>query len=185
MKKAFSHKVPQNIGRTRKAGFLRWFSLRGRFRNPNRAKRSAALPLPRPYWQSAQPSSAQWRKAFHEKTQLPGMMVKPYTVDSGNSLASYRMQSCDWIGFVNLVEFSIRAPCEGSDPLGVRAFLGQPISIHAPARGATDRSRTNGRPTRHFNPRSREGSDKELGIDTATPDISIHAPARGATRCSA
>lgn len=65
------------------------------------------------------------------------MMVKPYTVDSGNSLASYRMQSCDWIGFVNLVEFSIRAPCEGSDPLGVRAFLGQPISIHAPARGAT------------------------------------------------
>ena len=137
MKKAFSHKVPQNIGRTRKAGFLRWFSLRGRFRNPNRAKRSAALPLPRPYWQSAQPSSAQWRKAFHEKTQLPGMMVKPYTVDSGNSLASYRMQSCDWIGFVNLVEFSIRAPCEESDPLGVRAFLGQPISIHAPARGAT------------------------------------------------
>ena len=105
--------------------------------NPNRAKRSAALPLPHPYWQSAQPSSAQWRKAFHEKTQLPGMMVKPYTVDSGNSLASYRMQSCDWIGFVNLVEFSIRAPCEGSDPLGVRAFLGQPISIHAPARGAT------------------------------------------------
>lgn len=136
-KKTFSHKVLQNIGRTRKAGFLRWFSLRGRFRNPNRAKRSAALPLPRPYWQSAQPSSAQWRKAFHEKTQLPGMMVKPYTVDSGNSLASYRMQSCDWIGFVNLVEFSIRAPCEGSDPLGVRAFLGQPISIHAPARGAT------------------------------------------------
>ena len=114
MKKAFSHKVPQNIGRTRKAGFLRWFSLRGRFRNPNRAKRSAALPLPRPYWQSAQPSSAQWRKAFHEKTQLPGMMVKPYTVDSGNSLASYRMQSCDWIGFFNLIEFSIRAPVRGA-----------------------------------------------------------------------
>ena len=90
---------------------------------------------------------------------MPGMMVKPYTVDSGNSLASYRMQSCDWIGFVNLVEFSIRAPREESDPLGVRAFLGQPISIHAPARGATPwflRSRNR---CPDFNPRSREGSD--------------------------
>ncbi len=54
-------------------------------------------------------------RPFHEKAQLPGMMVKPYSVDSGNGLASYHMQSCDWIGFVNLVEFSIRAPCEGSD----------------------------------------------------------------------
>ena len=157
MKKAFSHKVPQNIGRTRKAGFLRWFSLRGRFRNPNRAKRSAALPLPRPYWQSAQPSSAQWRKAFHEKTQLPGMMVKPYTVDSGNSLASYRMQSCDWIGFFNLIEFSIHAPVRGATANKRLCNLAAEISIHAPREGSDTTTGTRTASTFDFNPRSPRG----------------------------
>ena len=77
------------------------------------------------------------------------------------------------------------------------------ISIHAPARGATDlenriaghikfqstlprgERRSKGREPRclgYFNPRSREGSDalKAAGFEVLT--ISIHAPARGATQ---
>ena len=55
------------------------------------------------------------------------------------------------------------------------------ISIHAPARGATEtadivRSR---RP--NFNPRSREGSDDLRHGCLLNLPISIHAPARGAT----
>ena len=79
-----------------------------------------------------------------------------------------------------------------------------PISIHAPARGATRRSWTVCLPGMYFNPRSREGSDlsKLAACNTALyfnprsregsdliPSnyergfsyISIHAPARGAT----
>ena len=77
------------------------------------------------------------------------------------------------------------------------------ISIHAPARGATDLGRSTSAGVMDFNPRSREGSDLEAVLqETASPDfnprsregsdcsgvkfsrisfISIHAPARGAT----
>ena len=77
------------------------------------------------------------------------------------------------------------------------------ISIHAPARGATIRSTKismhkkfqstlprgerrlggSGCPVDryHFNPRSREGSDKGYAIIANLVAISIHAPARGAT----
>ena len=77
------------------------------------------------------------------------------------------------------------------------------ISIHAPARGATrcrpphQRSRYHFNPrsregsdrvflrTNHqqmyFNPRSREGSDSIASVIMFACDISIHAPARGAT----
>ena len=77
------------------------------------------------------------------------------------------------------------------------------ISIHAPARGATAGNRPHSQPGRYFNPRSREGSDKQSrkkktnsrnfnprsregsdiigGKEFQMPQISIHAPARGAT----
>ena len=77
------------------------------------------------------------------------------------------------------------------------------ISIHAPARGATHwepctllsapfqstlpRGERPEQPTllslipHHFNPRSREGSDKRFELIDADIRISIHAPARGAT----
>ena len=56
------------------------------------------------------------------------------------------------------------------------------ISIHAPARGATQATRDS-LPTgsRHFNPRSREGSDLIKPGVSGHILISIHAPARGAT----
>ena len=74
------------------------------------------------------------------------------------------------------------------------------ISIHAPARGATEgeweqNHRRNFCPARgatgynlvstyNFNPRSREGSDLLRGCSRRAGGISIHAPARGATPLS-
>ena len=55
------------------------------------------------------------------------------------------------------------------------------ISIHAPARGATNPSCLGEWYCMYFNPRSREGSDSYDKLCTHTIGISIHAPARGAT----
>ena len=58
-----------------------------------------------------------------------------------------------------------------------------PISIHAPAWGATHEPHPRRRRSPDFNPRSRMGSDRvdDLGHDMLD-QISIHAPAWGATR---
>ena len=55
------------------------------------------------------------------------------------------------------------------------------ISIHAPVKGATAVNSTGSKPLRHFNPRSREGSDSRLWGQAADLHISIHAPVKGAT----
>ena len=56
-----------------------------------------------------------------------------------------------------------------------------PVSIHAPAWGATDNWRI-GNATRSFNPRSRMGSDvANYGLKVSADGVSIHAPAWGAT----
>ena len=55
------------------------------------------------------------------------------------------------------------------------------ISIHAPARGATEFPPHGLKLQLHFNPRSREGSDKAAVYVLDAVTISIHAPARGAT----
>ena len=70
----------------------------------------------------------------------------------------------------------------GERPRSPRSMICAMISIHAPARGATQSQH---RPTAErldFNPRSREGSDDVLYYSgTVYNYISIHAPARGAT----
>ena len=123
------------------------------------------------------------------------------------------------------IDFNPRSR-EGSDPEGVYVYVipkkfqstlprgerqraagnqhgNASISIHAPARGATEtawklektepyfnpRSREGSDPSSYpfgsispyFNPRSREGSDQELQKHHSWPLISIRAPARGAT----
>ena len=55
------------------------------------------------------------------------------------------------------------------------------ISIHAPARGATAELMQAKMTHTYFNPRSREGSDRQEITQQDIGDISIHAPARGAT----
>ena len=55
------------------------------------------------------------------------------------------------------------------------------ISTHAPAQGATEPLKQLFHLFRHFNPRSRTGSDHGGQDNGAATDISIHAPAQGAT----
>ena len=54
------------------------------------------------------------------------------------------------------------------------------ISIHAPVKGATSQRLLDTRQA-HFNPRSREGSDRIPAHDRHPVHISIHAPVKGAT----
>ena len=62
-----------------------------------------------------------------------------------------------------------------------RQLLYIPISILAPARGATNHVWIIQHIVHNFNPRSREGSDGEYTLDVSSVCISILAPARGAT----
>ena len=55
------------------------------------------------------------------------------------------------------------------------------ISIHAPAKGATQYGGSPSACDSHFNPRSREGSDIPPRHRERRFHISIHAPAKGAT----
>ena len=57
----------------------------------------------------------------------------------------------------------------------------QRISIHAPARGATAQRTHYAQTSYDFNPRTREGCDRQHRDSAVQSLISIHAPARGAT----
>ena len=71
---------------------------------------------------------------------------------------------------------------EGSDALWQSRILHfYQISIHAPAKGATNNMEEKDNGKNYFNPRSREGSDQAYQSDFADLIISIHAPAKGAT----
>ena len=60
------------------------------------------------------------------------------------------------------------------------ACRGLSVSIHAPARGATDSQPVCGRRPKCFNPRPRAGGDATSRPQRETaPKVSIHAPARG------
>ena len=61
----------------------------------------------------------------------------------------------------------------------------EPISIHAPAKGATPAALTVCGAGFYFNPRSREGSDQFREHSLSAIKISIHAPAKGATYLTA
>ena len=77
---------------------------------------------------------------------------------------------------------SIHAPARGATDVRPEYNFHLDISIHAPARGATESNEGLFYLLYNFNPRSREGSDG--GPCQGFPryhHISIHAPARGAT----
>ena len=57
---------------------------------------------------------------------------------------------------------SIHAPARGATTVQQVPFGAQDVSIHAPARGATPRRRRSPRCCRGFNPRAREGRDHEI-----------------------
>ena len=64
----------------------------------------------------------------------------------------------------------------------VDVSLSYPVSIHAPARGATYPKRFHRGQEESFNPRARTGRDANNGGNPLSQKVSIHAPARGATR---
>ena len=76
---------------------------------------------------------------------------------------------------------SIHAPAKGATDfrLNFRCLFG--ISIHAPAKGATEKAIRRATYKMDFNPRSREGSDQAVNLQFIAVCISIHAPAKGAT----
>ena len=80
-----------------------------------------------------------------------------------------------------MLSISIHAPVKGATPQPCHERPQQVISIHAPVKGATGTDTGSNTGLLHFNPRSREGSDKgalRVGKDMY---ISIHAPVKGAT----
>ena len=64
-----------------------------------------------------------------------------------------------WV-FVACVGISIHAPARGATSFSWQNVFCKIISIHAPARGATAGERVKLLLAMHFNPRSREGSDR-------------------------
>ena len=76
---------------------------------------------------------------------------------------------------------------QSTHPRGVRQGVGKKgadkilVSIHAPARGATDKDMEIMDRAISFNPRTREGCDAPPVPEPVVIEVSIHAPARGAT----
>ena len=81
----------------------------------------------------------------------------------------------------NTASISIHAPAKGATRAVCNRLVDGRISIHAPAKGATWFFRLWRFRLRHFNPRSREGSDPSGMVTRPLLTISIHAPAKGAT----
>ena len=77
---------------------------------------------------------------------------------------------------------SIHAPARGATNVMGRFSTSEFISIHAPARGATASPHLMTCVEYDFNPRSRKGSDNADRAKSDFSHISIHAPARGATK---
>ena len=63
-----------------------------------------------------------------------------------------------------IVKISIHAPAKGATDLGRRSIYPEYISIHAPAKGATVRRIHDRFHSCNFNPRSREGSDRRKQV---------------------
>ena len=83
--------------------------------------------------------------------------------------------------YLLLPPISIHAPAEGATGSICGHDHRRAISIHAPAEGATLRRSRHDNERTDFNPRSRGGSDLHPQDAHHCTKISIHAPAEGAT----
>ena len=83
----------------------------------------------------------------------------------------------------NSITISIHAPPRGATIKSRTLAGGRKISIHAPPRGATGTRRICGIRSANFNSRpSARGDMTRISLKSAANKISIHAPPRGATR---
>ena len=89
------------------------------------------------------------------------------------------VSGADWAA-AGLAGFNPRART-GRDEVNRAVHEHALVSIHAPARGATESGQPPGQMRRGFNPRARTGRDLLRGPGPAEFKVSIHAPARGAT----
>ena len=126
----------------------------------------------------------QWQKLFQStlpRRERPGLPEGFCRLDHFNPRSREGSDQAYQSDFADLI-ISIHAPAKGAtDCIGIDSLLNA-ISIHAPAKGATFSCRVLVARSPYFNPRSREGSDF-AAIPTPNLDaiISIHAPAKGAT----
>ena len=147
---------------------------------------------PKPIFQSTRPRGA---RLFISFFLLLYFFISIHAPARGATL-------CDEIG-KDEHHISIHAPARGATRRSARDRRRGQISIHAPARGATclaaaisrllDKfqstrprgarppSHPHSHPSSHFNPRAREGRDRDRVCALEIWVISIHAPARGAT----
>ena len=101
--------------------------------------------------------------------------------------SDFNPRSREGSDFAHSVSFLLQSLFQSTLPRGERrcsfplAPAQNPISIHAPARGATEIQEAEENTDCYFNPRSREGSDRIQVQRSRHLLISIHAPARGAT----
>ena len=80
------------------------------------------------------------------------------------------------------IHFNSRPSARGDQEL-LRLLAYIKISIHAPPRGATSRTRRRARNADDFNSRPSARGDRHASGQSRDVDISIHAPPRGATCC--
>ncbi len=92
-------------------------------------------------------------------------------------------EGCDGSMFALAGEWlvSIHAPAKGATQFNLPTEAPENVSIHAPAKGATSPTDTLSCPSSSFNPRTREGCDWGRSYLLAKSRVSIHAPAKGAT----
>ena len=84
-----------------------------------------------------------------------------------------------------LMPVSIRAPARGATSAVLRACLARRVSIRAPARGATDGQQRRGQIHHRFQFALPRGERRwQRSAITTTVRVSIRAPARGATKQS-
>lgn len=83
-----------------------------------------------------------------------------------NRSSVYSSAAVYWRIYPDLIKWvfaiSIHVPHEGSDFIGSLDNISNPISIHAPTKGATQGDHQDLPSKKHFNPRSHEGSDRKI-----------------------
>ncbi len=112
-------------------------------------------------------------------TSLPNLIVHSVPNFNPRSREGSDVKKTKFTAGLKII--SIHAPVRGATASLIASSSAIAISIHAPVRGATFLELRFFVPVLYFNPRSREGSDRQIFKIIFYLIISIHAPVRGAT----
>ena len=132
---------------------------------------------------AAAPVLTGFQSTLPRRERPPGLCARSGCSVYFNPRSREGSDRCYDRGTSSAILISIHAPAKGATQAAEGNARQMGISIHAPAKGATFvSSKAPYEP--HFNPRSREGSDRGDPLVKPEPTISIHAPAKGATRAA-